>query len=117
MQTHEKKILKIIDVLYTYCKYIGGNDISIRCQCVQEHHYTLTVRSNYAPVKRQYIANLEVKLNTPKNLAVEELYWQVMGIGSFEDDNDIYVVGSMVDTAEVTFDDPYFELVVTRTHR
>lgn len=117
MRTHEKKMLKIIDVFYTYCKYIGGNDITIRCQCDEDRFFHVTVRSNYGPGKRAYAASLEGKLNTPKNTAVEELYWQVIGMGSFEDDNDIYVVGSMVDTAVVTFDDPYFELVVTRRVR
>lgn len=115
MREKEKKILKIIDVFSTYCVFVGGKNIKMETRIVDQSHFELYVHSDYHPVKKKHIVKLQETLDMPKDPSVETMYWNVIGNEEFQDDNDMYIVASMVDEAHVKYDDHFFEVKITRT--
>ena len=115
MREKNKKILKIIDVFSTYCVFVGGKHIKMETKIDDQSHFELHIQSDYHPMKKKHIVKLQATLDMPKDPSVETMYWNVIGNEEFQDDNDMYIVASMLDEAKVTYDDHCFEVRVRRT--
>lgn len=115
MIERDKKILKIVDVFYTYCVYVGGKHIKVETK-LENEVFHVRVESDFEEENLEEIKSLDEKLNKPKDPAMEAMYWNVIGNTEFQDDNDIYVVGSMVDTAKIKIEGNHFEVDITRTY-
>ncbi len=113
MKTSDKKLLKIIDVFYTYCFYVGGKNIDVKTK-LENNIFSATIKSDFDLKYLDLIQSLEEKLNKPRNPSMEAMYWNVVGNTEFQDDNDIYVVGSMIDTADIIIQENHFEIRLTR---
>ncbi|MGI6378139.1 hypothetical protein GX831_04735 [bacterium] len=116
MNEGQKKILKIIDAMYSYCVFVGATDVAIRTR-KEGNFYIVLIDSDFSErYLKKYISKLERILNQPKDPTIEQMYWNMIGSSKFQDDNDIYVVGSMVDTAEVKIEGNHLNIVLTKKY-
>ena len=53
---------------------------------------------------------MERYLTEPKNNGIEDIYWELAGVGDSFDTNELLLVGMMVDRAEVNVEDGFVNL-------
>ncbi|WP_410495911.1 hypothetical protein QTL86_20295 [Cellulosilyticum sp. ST5] len=102
----EKKLAKIVEELTIFFFGIGGNDISSR---IQENNDTaiITFTSNYDLALAHKLDAMEDFLNREKNDSVEDVYWELVGLGEPGETSQLLLIGMMVDKASVHINENY----------
>ncbi|QEH67091.1 hypothetical protein [Cellulosilyticum sp. WCF-2] len=102
----EKKLAKIVEELTIFFFGIGGNDISSR---IQESNDTaiITFTSNYDLALAHKLDAMEDFLNREKNDSVEDVYWELVGLGEPGETSQLLLIGMMVDKASVHINENY----------
>ena len=98
MQNEVKKITKLVDEVTSLLMRSGSNDISVYIKRNSELS-TITIIDYNSTYPDDEIASLYDVLNIQRQYEVEEFYWELMGDDSHEDE--LFLVGSMVDKATV----------------
>ena len=113
MKYTKKKLSKIMDEMLTFCYSVGATDISFEMK-EKEASHDIFIRSNFSPKYRDRVEKLEKNLSANRQPSVEESYWMLTGESDLSDEMQLHLVGSMVDVAEVTIEDHYFVLFLSR---
>lgn len=95
-----EKNLKIIDELMTCFHKFGANDIHVN-MCTEEDSNKFILWGETPNLNEEHLENLINALNAPRQREIEEYYWNLLG--EYETDNQLSIIGMMVDKAEVTF--------------
>ena len=103
MQNEVKKITRLVDEVTSLLMRSGSNDINVRIKRDSELS-TITIIDE--------ISSLNDVLNIQRQCEVEEFYWELMGDDSHEDE--LFLVGSMVDKATVNKIDKDLHIVMYR---
>ena len=113
MKKSDKKILKIIDVMNTYCVFVGAKDTTINLK-QDDRQYEISIKSDF-DLKNldKYVGKLNNILNLPKDPTMEQMFGNLIGNTEFQDDNDVYVIASLIDTAEVKIDGNHLDVVIS----
>ena len=112
MQNNEvKKITKLVDEVTSLLMRSGSNDIDIKIKR-EENLSTITIIDHTSSYPNEEIASLNDVLNIQRLCEVEEFYWELMGDDSHEDE--LFLVGSMVDKATVNKIDNDLYIVMYR---
>ena len=98
MQNEVKKITKLVDEVTSLLMKSGSNDINVHIKRDVDLT-TITIIDHNTSYPDDEIASLDDVLNIQRQSEVEEFYWELMGDDSHEDE--LFLVGSMVDNATV----------------
>jgi len=113
MKKSEKKILKIVDVLNSYCVFVGATDTTLNLK-QEPKRDIITIDSDFDLNKLdKYVSKLDYILNQPKDPTMEQMFGNLIGNTEFQDDNDVYVIASLIDTAKVDIDGNKLHVVIT----
>lgn len=111
MHHEQKKVVKIIAELYMYFMALGAD--RLESSVVKDgKHGTITFRANYNPRKADQLKDLEKCLNQQRNDGIEEIYWGLAGSGNFSGSDQLMLVGTMIDRAEVKFEDGFVNITM-----
>ncbi len=98
MQNEVKKLTKLVDEVTSLLTRSGSNDINVHIKR-DDNLSTITIIDYNSSYPAEEIASLSDVLNIQRQCEVEEFYWELMGDDSHEDE--LFLVGSMVDNATV----------------
>ena len=62
----------------------------------------------------RHLKRLEKQINEIECGSTEEMYWNVLNSENIRDENDIYLIASMVENAKVKIENNTFEIEFTR---
>ena len=113
MIKEKKKVLKIMDALNAYCFYVGGTNVTSNLT-KEDGLWKFYFKSNFNNKFRKSIESLEEQINEVECGNTEEMYWTVLTSEDFKDENDMYLIATMVENASVTIENNVFELKFTR---
>lgn len=118
MKESERKILKIIDTMYSYCVFIGGTNITVHTiSDEKDTDFKIEVETDFEQkYLKKYINKLDKILNGQKDPTMEATYWQLIGNQEFQDDNDLYIVGNMIDKADIKIDEKHLSIVLVKKY-
>lgn len=112
MKHNKKRIMKIVDEITTHLYWIGAKDINIRIQEVDDK-FKITFKSDYLPEKKKKIKKLiDALKRCDKQQEMEEYYWEL--VGDCDIDNELSLIGMMVDEAELEIEEDHLELILIR---
>lgn len=111
MQNEVKKITKLVDEVTSLLMRSGSSDIDIKIKR-DGSLSTITIVDHNSSYPNEEIASLNDVLNIQRQCEVEEFYWELMGDDSHEDE--LFLVGSMVDKATVNKIDNDLHIVMHR---
>lgn len=98
MVHEEKKTVKILEELTMYLMSVGATDIHTELK-INDNGAVLTFDSDYAPDCEKNLLYLEKYLNESKNEEMEDIYWELAGLGDPGEDSQLLLVGMMIDKA------------------
>jgi hypothetical protein len=107
-----KKIVKIVEELTMYFISIESDKIESSIQR-EENQYIIRFHSIFNPEYRENLKSLEKYLNTPRNEAMEDLYWELAGSGDPGETSQLLLVGMMIDQADIFIHDNENSIDVT----
>ena len=111
MKYHFEKSLKIINELMTYIHKLGATDINVNFK--KENSTTIfLVWGKINSITNDELNNLNMILNTHRQHEVEEYYWHLGG--EEESDEELALVGMMIDTAEIDYSNNILTLKIYR---
>lgn len=110
MQSEKNKAKRILQELLGYYFSHEIDDLNINLHCTNvECTITLTGKT---PSKPNDLKQLRETLNSPRQPEVEEYYWQLLGVSN--EKHELNLVGSLIDSAEVTYDKGILKITVCR---
>ena len=113
MIKEKKKVLKIMDALNAYCFYIGGTNVTSNL-VKEDGLWKFYFKSNFNSKFLESVKSLEKQINEIECGNTEEMYWTVLTSEDFKDENDIYLIATMVEKASLTIENNVFELKFSR---
>ena len=113
MKHNKKKLLIIVDELMMLFLKLGCTGITMNFD-TSEKDCTIRMKGNYHFSFRSNIQNLEKMLNCGRNIEMEECYWSVSGAAEINQGSELHVIGSMLDSCSVVFDDNTLEITAFR---
>lgn len=113
MIKEKKKVLRIVDAFNAYCFFVGGENVESKIS--QENGiWKFYFKSEFAPAYLESIKRLEKQINEIECGSTEEMYWNVLTSENIRDENDIYLIASMVENAKVLVKENVFEIEFMR---
>ncbi|WP_300382167.1 hypothetical protein [Clostridium sp.] len=106
-----EKNLKIINELMTYLHKLGSNDIHVN-MCIEEDSTIFILWGKTPDLNEENLNILVNALNIQRQHEIEEYYWNLLG--EYETDNQLSIIGMMIDKAEVTFNDNILNIKLQR---
>ena len=116
MIKEKKKVLKIVDAFNAYCFYIGGKDVTSRITN-KDGVWKFYFKSDFDSKFLSSVQQLEKQINEIECSTTEEMYWTVLTSEDFKDENDIYLIASMVEKASLTIENNTFEISFSREEK
>ena len=113
MIKEKKKVLKIMDAFNAYCFYIGGTNVTSNLK-KEDGLWKFSFKSNFDSQFLDSVKSLEEQINTIECGNTEEMYWTVLTSEDFKDENDIYLIATMVENAVLKIENNVFEIEFTR---
>lgn len=112
MQYINQRNIKIIDELINFCYSQDSNHVSIDIK-TEDRKTTFTIKTTIPNLSKAVLDDLERLLNCPRCHEMEECYWELGG----NDDMDckLSLIGMMIDSAIICYDNPYLTITLTRT--
>lgn len=111
MQHEVKKLTRLVDEVTSLLMRNGSNDINVHIKRDFDSS-NITIIDYNSPYPDKEIASLNDVLNIQRQCEIEEFYWELMGDDSHEDE--LFLVGSMVDKATVNKIDNDLHIVMYR---
>lgn len=111
MKHVKKRLGKIVDELINYFFTMGATDMQIHLE-ESKDFYKILVQSNYSSEHEKKIAKLIKCLESPKQEAMEEYFWELAG--ECDTDTELTLVGMMIDKGEIQFTDDSIEVTLYR---
>lgn len=112
MKHHKKRIAKIADELITYCFFMGAKDINVNIE-EKDDCYKIKMVSNYLKSESEKVKKLVKLLDCPKQVGVEEYYWELTGEGDVN--NELSLIGMIIDKLKIKhLEDNYIEISIIK---
>lgn len=110
MHNEIQKTTKIIDEFTSLLVKRGSQEIDIKLK-MQDHFTTIYITSYNTSMEKEEMDRLSEFLNIQRQSEIEEYYWGLMGETSDEDE--MFLVGSMIDSAvlETKNNNLYIQLI------
>lgn len=105
MNSMQKKMSKISDELFSFLLKVGATHINMDIQKKTEGYF-LTIKSDFLPENRSHVEKIRKFLNPEEHdEGMEEVFWQIAGLGCSGNDSEMHLVGQMLDSASVDISD------------
>lgn len=101
MNREAKKISRILDELSTYFLYKDPTRLAISIDNLDDS-YKISFEVCGVEYSEEEIFDMMTLLNEPRQPSVEAYYWSLVGESS--DDSELSLIGMMIDTAEMKFE-------------
>lgn len=109
---HEiKKVSRILDELVTFCLNHGTENMKMSLES-QEDCYKIQLEIDTIDCTDKRVKKLKKFLEGPRQTEIEEYYWELAGENDHDDE--LFLIGAMVDKAEVTFNGNALSIVLYR---
>ena len=108
-----KKITTIVDELTTFFFSVGSDDMVIKIKQKPEGFH-IFFASNFDVKMQNTVEHLEENLTRGRAPEIEESYWGLNGSGDFQDENELILIGAMIDSAQVEICEGYATLNLFR---
>lgn len=102
MNKEDEKIRAIINELVAYSLQNGATAIDIRLKTQNENN-VIEITFNPLSVSNEMIDELKRRFNVPRTAELEEHYWRVLEGNT--NDNSLYIVGIMINTFTLDYDE------------
>ena len=111
MKHKKQRISKITDEVITYLFSLGASNININ---IEETHecFKILFKCNYSKGQPERIEKLSKALKSGKQEEIEEYYWGLAGDSDVDDE--LYLVGMMIDKARVEILEDSLEIELYR---
>lgn len=110
--THDRqKNIRILDELTSYCYLKGAEHISINLD-VENDLMIFTLKCHVPNLTNNDLDYLETSLNVPRCHEMEEYYWELTG--DTEGENELSLVGMMIDEVCINFEESLLTIEVKR---
>ena len=106
-----EKNLKIINEMMTYLHKLGCNDIHVNI-CTEENSTVFLLWGETSNLTEEKFHILVNALNIQRQHEIEEYYWNLLG--EYETDNQLSIIGMMVDKSEVTLNNNILNIKLIR---
>ena len=116
MIKEKKKVLRIIDAFNAYCFFVGGKNIESKLT-YKDGEWKFYFKSEYLPEYKESLLSLEKQINEIECGSTEEMYWHNLNSENLIDENDIYLIASMVENAKVFLSEKEFKVEFTRKNK
>ena len=113
MDSNRKKVSTIVDELTTFFFSVGSNDMVVKIK-QKDDGYHVFIASNFDLSMQHIVEHLEQNLTRGRAPEIEESYWGLTGSGDFLDENELLLVGAMIDSAQVEICEGYATLNLFR---
>lgn len=113
MKHNKKKQLIILDELMKLFLKLGCTNITMNFD-IENDECTIKLKGKYCQNEKSHLHSLEQKLNCGRNVEMEECFWAISGSAEIDQGSELYIVGSMLDYCEVSYDDEYLEILAHR---
>lgn len=100
MKRNKKKVTTIIDELITFFHSVGSKDMNVQLT-ESDEGYSISFFSDFEHEYISRVQRLEKSLHYGRAPEIEESYWGLTGMGDMFDENELTLVGAMVDVANV----------------
>ncbi|MHC1749804.1 MAG: hypothetical protein AB9856_16150 [Cellulosilyticaceae bacterium] len=111
MRYEIKKITKMLNELSTFCLEHDADDVSIRIKRTEEK-ITIIVEAVGITNMEETIKNLKDFLSYPRELEMEEYYWELAG--EMQRHEELGLIGAMVDEAKIDYKDDHIYIELLR---
>ncbi len=109
MTHEEKKIGKIVEELNMFFFGMGADDMKTDIKR-NGNLVEILFESNYKHELAYNLHRLKEYLNEPKNESLEDIYWELAGVGDPGESSQLLLVGMMLDRADVEITDDLVRL-------
>ena len=110
-----KKITTIVDELTTFFFAVGFAKYRLVVKIKQTSEgFQIFFASNFDKRMQKTVERLQENLTCGRAPEIEESYWGLNGSGDFQDENELILVGAMIDSAKVEICDGYATLHLFR---
>lgn len=109
MTHEEKKVAKIVEELTMFFFAIGADQMESGIN-KEGRDVTITFRSNYKEEYKKKLGDLQEFLNEPKNVGIEDIYWELAGSGDPGETSQLLLIGMMIDKAEIRLEERSVQL-------
>ena len=113
MHFGKKKIAMIVEELTTFFFSVGSNDMVAKVK-ETDKGYDIFFASNFDVKMQKRMEHLEENLTRGRAPEIEESYWGLTGSGDSQDENELLLVGAMIDSAHVDICEGYATLNLFR---
>ena len=110
MLHEQEKAGKIVAELSMYFMALGATRVDSSI-VLEDRHGRITFEANYPPEQRGKLQELEC-LNQQRNNGIEEIYWELAGVGSHGDSSQLLLIGTMIDKAEISIGEGIVKLAL-----
>ena len=107
----EKKIANIIEELTMFFFTVGADEIETKIKR-EDHTDIIWMSANYNPEYKDELDYLDEYLNKEKNNGLEDIYWELVGSGDPGEASQLFLIGMMIDKAEIDITDTHVELTL-----
>ncbi len=112
MNREKSKMNAIINEITTFLLNQNAKNICLKINDTNEE-IKVNIVCDELKLTEDIIDDLRNILNVKKEIEVEETYWQL--IGNNDDRNDLYLVGKMIDNAELYLENgDKFKMIISR---
>lgn len=110
MLHEQEKAGKIVAELSMYFMALGATRVDSSI-VLEERQGRITFEANYPPEQKEKLRELEC-LNQQRNDGIEEIYWELAGVGSRGESSQLLLIGTMIDKAEISIEDESVKLAL-----
>ena len=111
MKFKMEKNLKIVNELITYFNKLGNSIVHIDLSSDNENSY-FNIYGEIKNFSDQELQSLIKILNTPRQHEVEQYYWNLGGESEY--DSELSLVGMMINTAKVSYENNILKISLIR---
>ena len=113
MKHNKKKLLIILDELMMLFLKLDCTGITVNFDIIGDE-CIIQIRGRYDYSHRSQVEGLEKVLNCGRTTEMEECYWSISGAAEINQGSELYVIGTMLDTCSVVYDDEFLEIIAHR---
>lgn len=93
-----------------YFMALGARKVSSTIM-LEDNHGRITFESDYPLEKEEKLKELEC-LKQLRDDGIEEIYWELAGVGSHGDSSQLLLIGTMIDRAEISVENGIVRLAL-----
>lgn len=117
MRYEHKKVSRIVDELTTFFLDHKARQIDLKVE-IQEDREIIRMQVSPIDHMEQVVEDLQQMLSFPRESEMEEYYWELAGEYDYSgESSELCIIGSMIDSASIDYDDDELCLELVRKRK